>query len=1321
MTEIDTKKETLSIYKRQEAINASLEYFNNDALAAEVWVNKYALKDSKGNIYEKTPDDMHRRIASEFARIEKKHPNPLSEDEIYDLLKDFKYIVPQGSPMAGIGNNFQYVSLSNCFVIGNDTISDSYGGILKLDQELVQLMKRRAGVGLDLSFVRPKGSPVNNSALTSTGVVPFMERFSNSTREVAQDGRRGALMETISINHPDSEDFIDAKTEQGKVTGANVSVKLSDEFMEACMNNKKFIQKYPIDSKTPKFTKEIDAKPLWDKIISNAHKSAEPGLLFWDNVIRESIPDCYADLGFETISTNPCVTGDTYVAVADDRNYVKIKDLAEINDDVDVYCLDDNNNIKIRKMRNPRITGYNEKIYKVNIENGHHLKVTGNHKFRLTSGEYKMAKDLKPNDSLFIMTKWEASIDEVFNKSNSKSQDYRWINTSKFRSNKSEHRLIFEELNNIKIPKNHVIHHKDYNGLNNNIENLQLMSKKEHDHFHSKDMIGEKNPYHKMTDSWKKAFASKPGEENGRYLNVTNEQIIEHAKILSKNKGRRFSNNEWLEYAEKNSLPKTFSIFRKELGSPLILAKKVALELNYDYISEDPRLVKRYKKAINNNYNAKIEDNKVLVEKTCEMCENSLWTEYNIREKSFCSKSCSILYVNSDEKINKLRLEKINNSYENKSELTKKEQIEVYLELLNENNKVEKDKWEKTCKEKGIPFRLNTKWGFKNYDEVKEYASHFNHKVINVEEIGTDTVYNGTVDEYHNFFVGKFEEKTRSGKNKWVSVNNKNCGEITLCSNDSCRLTAINLYSYVKFPFTEKAEFDYNLFEKHAKIAQRLMDDLVELEIEKVNKIIKKIKDDPEPMEVKQGELNLWNNIKKKCELGRRTGLGITAEGDMLAALGIRYGSDEGNDFVENVHMRLKHAAYESSAIMAKERGAFPMWDKKREKDNPFLLRIKDENPKLYKLLTKNGRRNIALLTIAPTGSVSLMTQTTSGIEPAFLVSYMRRRKINPNDKDARIDFVDEVGDSWQEYPVFHHKFEVYLKQNGYDIDEVKTWEKKRVDKLIKKSPYHKATSNDVNWVKKVEMQGRVQRHIDHSISVTVNLPNDTSEEMVSKVYQTGYKWGCKGVTVYRDGSRSGVLVSNDEKEKEIQKIFEDHNAPKRPKELDADVIKFQNNHEKWIAVIGLLDGRPYEIFTGKLEGFGSIPTTIDKGKIVKNRDKNKNSRYDFIYKDKDGYNVTIEGLSRSFNKEYWNYAKLISGVLRHGMPLQYVVDLIDSLNLDSDVITTWKNGVKRIIKRYIPDGTKVENQCPNNEEDCGLEFKEGCLSCSKCDFSKCG
>lgn len=844
-------KQNKITYSRDEALEAAIEYFKGDTLAADVWTKKYALRDADGNIYEKTPDDMHRRIACEFARIEAKYPNPISEEKIFDLIKNFEYIVPQGSPMAGIGNDFQYVSISNCFVIGNDIDSDSYGGILKLDQELVQLMKRRAGVGIDLSFVRPNNSPVMNSALTSTGVVPFMERYSNSTREVAQGGRRGALMESISIDHPDSEAFIDAKTQAGKVTGANVSVKISDGFMQAALIGDEYQLQYPVGAKKPTYTKIVDAKKIWDKIIHNAWASAEPGILFWDTLIRESIPDCYADLGFRTVSTNPC-------------------------------------------------------------------------------------------------------------------------------------------------------------------------------------------------------------------------------------------------------------------------------------------------------------------------------------------------------------------------------------------------------------------------------------------------------------------------------------GEIPLCPNDSCRLLAINLFSYVKNPFTKDAEFDYVLFDEHVQIAQRLMDDLIELELEKVDKIISKIQNDPEPDEIKRVELNLWQKIKEKCEMGRRTGLGITAEGDMLAALGIRYGTKKANEFSNELHMKLKHSSYASSCTMAKERGAFPIWDAARENKNPFMLRIKEENPKLYKELVTYGRRNIALLTIAPTGSVSIMTQTTSGIEPAFSIYYMRRRKINPDDKNARIDFTDEVGDSWQEYPVFHHKFETYLKVKGYNLEEVKSMGPEEIAAIIEKSPYYKATANDVDWVKKVEMQGMVQKHVDHSISVTVNLPNDISEEMVAKVYETGWKSGCKGVTVYRDGSRSGVLVSvTEKKEEEKKKLFEDHHAPKRPKKLEAEVVRFQNNFEKWIAVVGTLDGRPYEMFTGKLDGLASIPNYIEKGFIVKNRNEDGSSRYDFQYEDKDGYKITIEGLSRSFDKEYWNYAKLISGILRHGMPLPYAVELIGSLNLDDDTLMTWKNGVVRVIKRFIPDGTKSDNNCPNCNQN-SLIFQEGCLTCSSCGHSKC-
>ena len=834
----------------QSALKASTEYFNGDELAASVFLNKYALKDSDGNLYEMTPADMHRRLARELSRIEKKYPKPLEEEEIFGLLDKFKYIVPQGGPMSGIGNEFQISSLSNCFVIGNE--ADSYGGIIKLDEEQAQLMKRRGGVGHDLSHIRPKGSPVKNSALTSTGIVPFMERYSNSTREVAQDGRRGALMLSVSVKHPDAEDFIDAKLDLGKITGANISVRIDDEFMKAAIEKRNYTQQYPIESDNPKFTKTIDAAYLWNKLVTNAWKSAEPGILFWDTIIKESIPDCYADLGFKTISTNPC-------------------------------------------------------------------------------------------------------------------------------------------------------------------------------------------------------------------------------------------------------------------------------------------------------------------------------------------------------------------------------------------------------------------------------------------------------------------------------------GEIPLNPYDSCRLLAINLYGYVKNPFTPKAEFDFELFEEHARLAQRLMDDIIDLELEQIDKILNKIENDPEPEEIKRTEKELWLKIKDKALRGRRTGVGITAEGDMLAALGYRYGTDDAIDFSVKVHTALAVNTYRSSVNMAEERGAFEIYDAEREKNNPFILRIKDKDPDLYDKMVKVGRRNIALLTIAPTGSTSIMTQTTSGIEPVFMVSYKRRKKVNPNDQNVSVSFVDENGDHWEEYNVFHHKFITWLKANNYNVDEILSLPDAELDKIIKKSPYYQATANDVDWLQKVKMQGKIQKWVDHSISVTVNLPNSATVDLVNKLYIEAWESGCKGLTIYRDGSRSGVLVSKNEKE-EDNSTFKVNHSPKRPRKLDAEIVRFMNNKEKWIAVVGLLDNKPYEIFTGLAEDTFMLPNTMEKVTIIKIKDNKGKSRYDLQYIDKHGFKVTHEGLSRSFNKEYWNYAKLISGVLRHGMPLPKVVELIEGLNVESQSINSWKKGVVRALKKFIPDGTKAEKAvCENCGESGSLVYVEGCLTCNACGHSKCG
>ena len=856
-TQNNSKTDAMKTYNYADAVEVAKRYFKGDDLAATVWVSKYALKDSMGNLYEESPEQMHRRIADEIERIERRYPNPMTAAQVYDLLKEFRYLIPQGGPMTGIGNNLQIASLSNCFVIGHRHPADSYGGIIRIDEEQVQLMKRRGGVGHDLSHIRPTGSPVLNSALTSTGIVPFMERYSNSTREVAQDGRRGALMLSLSVKHPDAENFIDAKVETGKVTGANVSIKIDDEFMHAVIDGKKYHQQFPIDSDKPMYEKDIDARALWNKIVFNAWKSAEPGVLFWDTILRESVPDCYADLGFRTVSTNPC-------------------------------------------------------------------------------------------------------------------------------------------------------------------------------------------------------------------------------------------------------------------------------------------------------------------------------------------------------------------------------------------------------------------------------------------------------------------------------------GEIPLCPYDSCRLLAINLYSYVDKPFTKEASFNFDKFRRHVAAAMRMMDDIIDLELEKVEAILEKISKDPEDEDIRQVEVKLWEKIREKALQGRRTGLGITAEGDMLAALGLRYGTDEATDFAVEIQKTLAVEAYRTSVKMAQERGKFPIYDAGREEGNPMIERIKEADPALYEEMVKHGRRNIAMLTIAPTGTTSLMSQTTSGIEPVFRPVYTRRRKVNPGDQDVKVTFVDEVGDSWEEYNVFHHKFLVWLEVNGYDIEEVKNMPMTEIDKLVALSPYYKATANDIDWVSKVKMQGAIQKWVDHSISVTVNLPNEVTKELVAKVYLTAWEYGCKGVTVYRDGSRAGVLV--DKKKKKGAKTEEAPVNPdgyrpplKRPLELSADIVRFKNGEENWISFVGIYNDRPYEIFTGKIEEDAMfIPQKIKKGVIIKVKDAEGNKRYDFQYKDKYGYTNTIGGISRLFDEEFWNYAKLISGVLRNGMPILDVVTLIESLHLNSESINTWKNGVARALKQYIANGTKAKEKCPN----CGQEtlvYQNSCPVCMSCGYSKCG
>ncbi|MBK6929413.1 MAG: HNH endonuclease [Saprospirales bacterium] len=1270
-----TEAAELPTYTHEEALQGATEYFNGDTLAAGVWVNKYALKDSFGNIYERNPDEMHRRIAREIVRMDNRYPNPLSEEEVYQLLRNFRYLVPQGSPMAGIGNPFQVVSLSNCFVIGVEGSADSYGAILKMDEEQVQLMKRRGGVGHDLSHLRPSGTPVMNSALTSTGILPFMERYSNSTREVAQDGRRGALMLTLAVQHPDAPYFVDAKVDNTKVTGANISLRIDDEFMKAALAGAPYMLRFPVGSKKPAVTREIDAADLWKKIVHNAWKSAEPGVLFWDTVLRESVPDCYADLGFRTVSTNPCLTGGTLVAVADGRGHIPIKQLAAEGRDVPVYCLNANGRLEVQIMRNPRLTGKGQKIYKLTLDDGSTIRATANHKFRLKNGEYRALKDLKPGDSLMILTKFQGP---VVNETGKKQTDYWWLNEGAVRANQAEHRLIAAFSHKKNIRQGEVIHHIDYNGLNNRPENLEIMSVEAHNALHQADKLGLQNPMFKI-----KADPLK-----------------------------------FLQYSQRMSA--STPGFRKEaFGSIRELSLLAAQQLNFMHFKEDPRLVRTLKRAQEQGYEASIHRCEVMVKKVCEHCGKIFLANYHRREISFCSQACSTIQFNTAASIRIKRTQSVQQTYQQKAGTNKTRQLDLFTRLQYELGRIPKmEEWEALCKQEGVPVRTRTKYGFPSYEALKSEAAFFNHRIQSIEFDGFEDVYNGTVDQHHNFFAGGWSSQTKDGKEKIIYLNQLNCGEIPLCPYDSCRLLAINLFSYVEKPFTAEAHFDFERLKKHAQLAQRVMDDIIDLELEKIEHILVKIDKDPEPEPVKATERDLWLKIREKCRQGRRTGIGITAEGDMLAALGIRYGSEESLDFCENLHRTLALAVYRGSVELARQRGAFPVFDAQREENNPFISRLREADPVLYADMAQYGRRNIALLTIAPTGTTSLMTQTTSGLEPVFRISYKRRRKVNPNDKNAHVTFTDAVGDSWEDYHVFHYPFRQWLEAKGYDPEKVDKMPEAELDHIIEQSPWYRATAEDVDWVNKVHLQGRVQKWVDHSISVTVNVPEEATEELIEKIYLTGWEAGCKGMTVYREGSRSGVLVS-DKKKDEKNETFTETAAPKRPKVLDAVVVNFMNNEERWVAVVGLYDGHPYEIFTGRAVDSFSILTQVSEGKVIKVKENGKN-RYDFQYMDNSGYKVTIEGLSRTFNKEYWNYARLISGILRHGMPLPYVVEVVDNLHLETASLNNWKNGVVRALRKFIPDGTEPShNTCPSCNTD-NLVYQEGCLHCKNCGHSEC-
>ena len=1484
--------ETQQKFSKEEVLNASTEYFKGDAMAADVWLRKYALKDSEGAIYELTPEDMHRRLAKEFARIEKNYNNPISEDEIFDLIKDFKYIIPQGSPMAGIGNNFQYVSISNCFVIGNEVDCDSYGGILKLDQELVQLQKRRAGVGLDLSFVRPEGSIVLNSALTSTGVVPFMERYSNSTREVAQDGRRGALMESISIVHPDSEKFIDAKLEEGKVTGANISIKLTDEFMNAAINKTSFTQKYPIDSEIPTYTKEIDAQELWKKVIFNAWK---------------------------------CVPYDTEIVAYDENDKFCIKKIGEIvkeKSKFKVLSL----NLQTFKVEKKEITDFQEyenskKIFLLKTKRGKEILSTNDHivyilkddKLKeipiceVKSGDFLITTNKNRfdendfNDMIELDLKYFENFSVTFDDFDKKMNDQKIINDLGFyeKSSKASHCLknkkisvkefikIKEKLGNLQNIK--IVYGDAKCDVNFEIHNelmLFLGLWIAEGSYHGTELLlhinkSEIQYYEKTFDYVSDKFNIKWGceiEENYAKITFSSSMLVNFCKSIGFDYENR--NKKIPDWIYRISLNKVGWFLNGVFSGDGTVSKRgfISLTQSNKKLIEDVRnLLLMFGIQSSVGLSEKMGD-KIIKGKNCNIKDSYKLSISKSGNMIFYKRISFVLKDKRDrialdnlkdlcviplskEKLNKLRL--FGRKTVSKSLLINKmneKNIDIDFKILNDDIIYEEVEFvkEQNCNidkvyditvkdnhtfilangcvisnsaEPGVLFwdtiiresisdcysdlgfntvstnpcfegnqRLLTEGGYKTFKELSELTKqkkcpklinrygeavdgsvwsngvkkvveltvNYDKKIICTPEhkFATITNVNDSVEysieakkalTYNliSFSKTKLNEKFHVYENSvnvtgvqmlefpvevfdfnlqdnchWGVVEDMivhNCGEIPLCPGDSCRLLAINLYSYVENPFTENASFNHELFKKHVFIAQRIMDDLIDLELEKIDSILRKIDSDPEPEQIKNTERNLWVQIKEKAELGRRCGLGITAEGDVLAAIGLIYGTDEATNFAVEIQKTLKLEAYRSSVNLAKERGAFEIWDAQREINNPFIQRIKDEDEYLYNEMMAYGRRNIALLTIAPTGSVSIMTQTTSGIEPVFLPSYMRRRKINPQEKDTRVDFTDKQGDCWQEYPVFHHKFETWLEVNGYDVTDVKKMNSAEVNKIVEQSPYYKATSADVDWVKKVEMQGKIQKHVDHSISVTVNLPNDATEELVAKVYETGWRVGCKGLTVYRDGCRSGVLVSS--KEEKDNGVEHETHAVKRPKAVNADVLTFNNNYEKWVAVVGKLapyDGveeQPYELFTGKLDSF-PIPSYVEKGQIVKRKIKGEDGKdvsvYDFKFVDKDGYAVEMGGLSRSFDEEYWNYAKLISAVLRHRMPIQYAVEVVKSLKLKGESLNTWKNGVVRTLKQYVKDGTKSADTC----EVCGakLIYVEGCLKCNSCgQYSKCG
>jgi ribonucleotide reductase alpha subunit len=1299
------------MFSYEEAMKDSISYFNGDELAAGIFVGKYALRDEDGNILESIPDQMHRRLAKEFARIEANYPNPLTEEEIYNLFKNFEFVIPQGSPMSAIGNDYQIQSVSNCFVI--DSPKDSYSGILKTDQEQAQIMKRRGGVGFDISNIRPKGSKTKNAARTTDGIGVFMERFSNTCREVAQGGRRGALMLTISCHHPEIRTFINIKKDLKKVTGANISIRLTDEFMNAVKNKQKVELRWPVDSSNPSIKESVDAESLWNEIIEAAWASAEPGLLFWDTAQRLTPSDIYKDFGYESTSTNPCITGDTLISVADGRGFVEISKLAEEGLDIPVYCCDDRGRIAVRTMRNPRITGYNQDVYEVILDDGSKFKTTSNHRMMMRDGSFKEVKDIVPGDSLHVGFRYEGSIVDIPNvKSRNVRTMYWMLKNCNNAFKKTEHRYIYNHHFG-DVGKGYIVHHKDHNSKNNKIENLEKMLITDHNEHHKEKMMGANNPIHKiLADPERSAQYRKlqselnTGLKNGNAKDISNTELKAKGIELTLSIGRRFSIKEWQEYAKNNDLPLAFADYRyNEFGDVLEFSKKCAqvCGISAELIEIDPRTTKLLQKMQSQGYKCSIKDSRVFVEKVCECCGDKFEVAHGHREVSCCGITCANKINNSNPESCAKRAHSINESYKIKMDSIKKSQMDLYCDfkyIIGREPMLKEYKLE--CKKNDLSCRFGTKYGFNDYGDLKINAAYNNHKVISVAHAGKQDVYNGTVDEFHNFYIGG-NEQVVDGRKERCMFNSKNCGEIILSPSDSCRLMCINLMGFVNNKFTSSAQFDYDNYSKVIIQSQRLMDDMIDLEIEQIDKILHKIEIDPEDGAIKFYEKRLWENIRTACVNGRRTGLGITALGDTLAALGIKYGSQDSIEITEKIYQTLAINSYKSSCIMAGERGCFPVFDRNLEKDHPFISRIINSDPELLELYMKYGRRNIANTTTAPTGSVSTMTQTTSGIEPAYLIFYKRRKKINPNDVNSRVDFVDDMGDKWQEYPVFHHAFKSWMDINGYKLDESKNCKTADDLEFYKVSPYYQSTSNDIDWLASVEIQAVAQKWICHAISKTCNVPESCTKDTISEVYMKAWEHGCKGFTVYRDKCRAGVLISGGSNESK-KDSFNKTTAPKRPKSLDCDIYETKVGGEEFFVVVGKYQNTPYEIFAGK----GKI-TPSKQGKLV----KIKRGHYDLHTDD----GIVIENISSKFTDEEVVIARMTSLSLRHGSDIKFIVDQIEKAPGD---MHSFGKSIGRILKKYIPNGEKVTGQSCDSCKSESLVREEGCVSCKSCGWSKC-